>query len=284
MSLFDLEISKNIWNGKIPLKITLDPTETDVYGNDKVWDPVYLEVPRCSYLPLVTRQIQQIYTGLGMQVPEDAFLSVWYEDSNKQPLKWHYPIGLLFDIYSSLDSLPWSITLRFKNIPTDTVLLKPTPETMQDMFMAMVKEADFLRNGTTKKVMNLSKRDQSQLWQSLALDRFDEFWAVNRQLVEYSNSSLRNIPLRIYLPDNCPVIQEPVSFYGDSEKQETLTVKDVLRKLIPDLFVSEETLHLISILVHGVELPLDTPISWAYENLSFADNFLHVVVISKPVG
>lgn len=68
------------------------------------------------------------------------------------------------------------------------------------------------------------------------------------------------------------------------EKQETLTVKDVLRKLIPDLFVSEETLHLISILVHGVELPLDTPISWAYENLSFADNFLHVVVISKPVG
>lgn len=44
MSLFDLEISKNIWNGKIPIKITLDPTETDVYGNDKVWDPVYVRM------------------------------------------------------------------------------------------------------------------------------------------------------------------------------------------------------------------------------------------------
>lgn len=32
-------------------------------------------------------------------------------------------------------------------------------------------QADFLRNGTTKKVMNLSKRDQSQLWQSLALGK-----------------------------------------------------------------------------------------------------------------
>lgn len=39
----------------------------------------------------------------------------------------------------------------------------------------------------------------------------------------------------------------------------------------------------ISIIIHGVELPLDTPIGWAYENLSFADNFLHVVVISKRV-
>jgi autophagy-related protein 5 len=52
----------------------------------------------------------------------------------------HYPIGLLFDIYSTKDSLPWSITLHFKDLPTDTLLLKPTPETMQDMFMAMVKE------------------------------------------------------------------------------------------------------------------------------------------------
>lgn len=83
--------------------------------------------------------------------------------------------------------------------------------------------------------MNLSKRDQTQLWQSLAtgnralfytltlvinydIDRWDEFWAVNRQLVEYSNSSLRNIPLRIYLPDNCPVIQELIPFYGESGK------------------------------------------------------------------
>jgi hypothetical protein len=52
----------------------------------------------------------------------------------------HYPVGLLFDLYSNLDSLPWCITLHFKDLPTDTLLLKPTPETMQDMFMSMLKE------------------------------------------------------------------------------------------------------------------------------------------------
>ncbi|KAI9351909.1 putative autophagy protein [Pilaira anomala] len=282
MSLFDSEISKNIWNGKIPIKITLDPTETDIYGIDRTLDPIYLEVPRCSYLPLITKQIQNTLTGLGMKIPEEDFSSVWYQDSNRQPLKWHYPIGLLFDLYSNLDSLPWSLTLCFKDLPTDILLLKPTPETMQDMFMSMVKEADFLRHGTTKKVMNLSKRDQSQLWQSLASDRYDDFWTVNRQLVEFSDSNLRNIPFRIYLPDNCPVIQELISFYGDSEKEIVPTIETVLRKTVPEL-LDQETLETISIIVHGIELPLDTPMNWAYENLSFADNFLHIVILSKPI-
>ncbi|KAI9253335.1 autophagy protein Apg5-domain-containing protein [Helicostylum pulchrum] len=280
MSLFDSEISKSIWNGKIPIKISLDPTETDVYGIEKTWDPIYLEVPRCSYLPLITKQIQQTLTSLGMKVSEEAFASVWYQDSNRQPLKWHYPIGLLYDLYSNLESLPWSLILCFKNLPTDILLLKPTPETMQDMFMSMVKEADFLRNGTTKKVMNLSKRDQSRLWQSLASDRYDDFWTVNRQLVEFSNNNLRNIPFRIYLPDNCPIIQELVSFYGDSEKEAIPTMEDILRKAVPEL-LEEETLKSITVIVHGIEIPLDTPMNWAYENLSFADNFLHIVISSK---
>lgn len=118
MSLFDSEISKSIWNGKIPIKISLDPTETDVYGIEKTWDPIYvkkvfsfcliasssvlklhllqLEVPRCSYLPLITKQIQQTLTSLGMKVSEEAFASVWYQDSNRQPLKWQGRLRFFF--------------------------------------------------------------------------------------------------------------------------------------------------------------------------------------------
>lgn len=61
-------------------------------------------------------------------------------NSHFLPCGRHYPIGLLFDLYSNVDSLPWNIILHFRDLPTDTLLLKPTPETMQDMFMAMVKE------------------------------------------------------------------------------------------------------------------------------------------------
>ncbi|OAD06343.1 hypothetical protein MUCCIDRAFT_106914 [Mucor lusitanicus CBS 277.49] len=217
MSLYDADISETIWNGKIPFKITLDPTDIDIYGSEKVWDPIYLEVSRCSYLPLVTKHIQQLLVNLGMQVSDEVFQSAWY-DHERQPLKWHYPVGLLFDLHATDLSKTWNLTLHFKDLPSDLILLKPTAETMQDMFMSMIKEADFLRNGNIKKVMNLSKRDTTQLWDSLASDRYSEFREVNKHLVEYTDS-LRHIPLRIYLPDNCPVVQELVSFYSDSGEQ-----------------------------------------------------------------
>ncbi|KAI8642603.1 autophagy related 5-like protein [Parasitella parasitica] len=281
MSLYDASISEAVWNGKIPMRITLDPTDIDTYGDEKVWDPIYLEVSRCSYLPLVTKHVQQLLLSLGMQVSEQAFQSVWY-DHDTQPLKWHYPVGLLFDLHTADLCTPWNVTMHFKDLPSDSILLKPTPETMQDMFMSMIKEADFLRNGNIKKVMNLSKRDTAQLWHSLVSDRYNEFRDVNKHLVEYADS-LRHVPLRIYLPDNCPVVQELVSYYGGSAEKESIpTLGAILEKVIPDLFESSELNGKIAIVAHSIVLPLDTPINWAYENLSFADNFLHIVVARKP--
>lgn len=138
-----------------------------------------------------------------MRVSDEVFQSAWY-DHERQPLKWYakesndhatltnpntrqYPVGLLFDLHATDLSKTWNLTLHFKDLPSDSILLKPTPETMQDMFMSMIKEvdrahtqmppffdevlvfqADFLRNGNIKKVMNLSKRDTTQLWDSLA--------------------------------------------------------------------------------------------------------------------
>lgn len=64
------------------------------------------------------------------------------------------------------------------------------------------------------------------------------------------------------------------------EKGTLPTIQDILKKTLPELS-TEEGLATISIIIHGVELPLDTPINWAYENLSFADNFLHIAVTLK---
>ncbi|KAI9267379.1 autophagy protein Apg5-domain-containing protein, partial [Sporodiniella umbellata] len=148
------------------------------------------------------------------QIPEEDFDSAWYE-CESEPLKWHYPVGLLYDLEYQNITLPWSLTIRFKNFPSSTLLAKPTPTTMQNMYMSMIKEAEFLRTGNTKKVMNLSKHDQIQLWQSLSLDCYDDYWKVNKQLTEYSLSN-RHVPVRLYLPDNCPVVQELVSFHQEN--------------------------------------------------------------------
>lgn len=91
-------------------------------------------------------------------VTDDA---VWYSYQD-EPLKWHYPIGLLHDLLQEV-SLPWSISVHVRDYPTAKLLRGSA----QDMFMSMIKEADFVRHGSTKKVMNLSKKDHSLLWQSL---------------------------------------------------------------------------------------------------------------------
>jgi autophagy-related protein 5 len=98
------------------------------------------------------------------------------------PLKWHYPVGLLYDLYagadpvtkSSIDSqegespLPWRLTVHFGDWPSeDLVRLDPDGMVMNDAFINSVKEADFLRNGTAKGIMSLSKEDSAGLWKSV---------------------------------------------------------------------------------------------------------------------
>lgn len=103
----------------------------------------------------------------------------------KVPLKWHYPIGLLFDLYAGADpasktstrgddspaaesALPWRLTVHFSDWPDeDLVRLDADGMVMNDAFINSVKEADFLRNGTAKGIMSLSKEDTFGLWKAV---------------------------------------------------------------------------------------------------------------------
>lgn len=100
-------------------------------------------------------------------------------------MKWHYPVGLLFDLYAGADpatksgnrndgspedgsQLPWRLTVHFSDWPVeDLVRLDADGMVMNDAFINSVKEADFLRNGTAKGIMSLSKEDSSGLWRAV---------------------------------------------------------------------------------------------------------------------
>jgi autophagy-related protein 5 len=118
------------------------------------------------------------------------------------PLKWHYPVGLLYDLYAGADPvskssgsekpahsisimqehgeaqtlaeeganapLPWRLTVHFTDWP-DEELIRVDADGMvlHDAFINSVKEADFLRNGNAKGIMSLSKDDSSGLWKSI---------------------------------------------------------------------------------------------------------------------
>ena len=117
------------------------------------------------------------------------------------PLKWHLPIGLLYDLYAGADpaskgdrdayasedatesptndsaggSLPWRLTVHFSDWPNEELVrLDANGMVMNDAFINSVKEADFLRNGTAKKIMSLSKEDSSGLWKAVEDGMFSQ--------------------------------------------------------------------------------------------------------------
>jgi autophagy-related protein 5 len=155
------------------------------------------------------------------------------------PLKWHYPVGLLFDLYAGADPaaktgfgsdvspenaspFPWRLTVHFSDWPDeDLVRLDEKGMVMNDAFINSVKEADFLRNGTAKGIMSLSKEDSSGLWKAVENGKFctpqnileymkltpdrsvvdlPSFQRISHILLPPLSQPFRNVPIRIFLP------------------------------------------------------------------------------------
>jgi autophagy-related protein 5 len=154
--------------------------------------------------------------------PKDAWLS--YEGV---PLKWHYPLGLLYDLYSGAEPayppdtdpdpsapshkletteeerrhLPWRLTVHFSDYPAEQLIpLDDEHKHLHDLFIHSVKEADYLRTGTGKTVMFLSKEDSTQLWDGVKSHDFALYNPINQKLLNPQGVNLRHLPVRLYLP------------------------------------------------------------------------------------
>ena len=144
-----------------------------------------VQCPRLSYLPFLLHRLHNFFATSLIDTearPYDGWFSF-----EGVPLKWQYPVGLLYDLFSGrtpYSASPtsngqlssnegdshhsWRLELHFGNWP-DQVLVQPDAEgkTIRDVFMNSVKEADFLRNGSARSVMSLSKDDSEKLWRAV---------------------------------------------------------------------------------------------------------------------
>ncbi|KAG0367327.1 autophagy protein 5 [Gamsiella multidivaricata] len=172
--------------------------------------------------------------------------------------------------------------VHFGNFPSNKLIKSSLTDSCQDYFMSMIKEADYLRNGSTKKVMNMSKADQMQLWNGLWSKSYDLFWGMNQKLVSNDGAATKFLPIRIYLPENCPVIQNPVS--PMDEQGQPRTLRQILNIALPDLFPlgSDDDHAGASVMIHGIKPSLDVNAVWFAQNMAYPDNFLHLVVILHP--
>ncbi|KAI9778065.1 MAG: autophagy protein 5, partial [Candelina submexicana] len=218
-------LQKQIWAGSLPLEIRLSAAESRIYDQT---DPYLIHAPRLSYLPFLLPRLHAFFTAFLIDPcstqPHDGWFS--FEDV---PLKWHYPIGLLFDLFSGAEPaspgqhqhtegarhggadgdaeeqgrLPWRLTIHFSEWPEERLVrLDAEGGVMHDAFVNSVKEADFLRNGTAKGIMSLSKEDSTTLWTAVQQHDLALFSTISPKLLNAPGSHLRHIPLKIYLPSS----------------------------------------------------------------------------------
>ncbi|XP_057340533.1 autophagy protein 5 isoform X2 [Microplitis mediator] len=262
----DREVLKEIWKGKIPVCFQLNGEEVCELTAP---DPFYLMVPRLSYFPLCTDKVRKHFIKYIQEDKQDN--EMWLE-FNGTPLKWHFPIGVLLDIYCNDIDLPWNIVVHFDKFPENVIMHCPNKEVVEAYFLSCIKEADVLKHRGTV-VSSMQKKDHNQLWLGLLNDKFEQFWAVNHRLMETSNEEgFKFIPFRCYTSEEKYVqkLVKPVNEEG---------ARKTLRHLLDEVF-SEDKNSQKSVRTHGITPPLDTPLQWLSEHMSYPDNFLHLCLIT----
>eukprot|EP00800_Vazella_pourtalesii_P006413 TRINITY_DN1826_c0_g1_i1.p1 TRINITY_DN1826_c0_g1~~TRINITY_DN1826_c0_g1_i1.p1 ORF type:complete len:279 (+),score=67.80 TRINITY_DN1826_c0_g1_i1:98-934(+) len=261
------EVLLVVWKGEIPIQFVL---EADELSGVETPDPFFLLAPRITYLPLVTEKVSRHFH---QHISKSGSDEIWFDHSG-DPLKWHYPIGVLFDMYGDPDKLPWKITVHFKEFPADILIRCPNKEVVQNYFFQRLKEADFLKQHKTKVVSDLVKKDFKQVWTSFYQHKFEEFWLINQKLMKpIESDTFRLIPFKIYTPDQ-RVIQ--ASFPSMLTESTAATLGDLIEKFYPN---TKSVTGDCQILIHGVEVEKHLSLQWIATNLSYPDNFVHICII-----
>ncbi|KAJ2722908.1 autophagy protein 5 [Coemansia sp. Benny D115] len=328
---------RRVWDGMIPIELQLAAADAiELLASAVLPEPFqtfYMLMPRLSYLPFTLNKIREQWldpmfalSGPRPTVNNGGELKdteMWFEYRG-QALKWHYPLGLLYDMLvgqaNGEAELPWSLILHVRRFPITKLVAQPSVSNMRDMFMAMIKESDFIRNGSTKRVMDLAKSDQVQFLDGLESHSFEKYFAIHSIIVpgmsdtravssKGSRSQPKAIPVKFYMQtmggqDDAAhgadrsataggqrqvdislfhVTQFPVPLTRtlDSQADVPTTVADAFRMCYEIAEQSGDAfVNNCACLSQGICLPWETPISWLAENLFYADCFLHLVVIS----
>ena len=96
-----------------------------------------------------------------------TFLSAPNDEARSVPLKWHLPLGVLFDLLCSSQTagLPWRVLVHFRN-PPPILLRLDLPDTTMSHFMHSFKQSWFLQHGSVQAITDCSAELQRKVWQA----------------------------------------------------------------------------------------------------------------------
>ena len=296
-SVDDKEITRELWQSRLPICFILADEDVSKVRSESP-EPLYLMLPRQSYFPCFIDKIHRYYSTYFRENLTDTnnatnLNNLWLEYESS-PLKWHYPIGVLYDLHTSSNSshssqLPWPIIVHLSKFPEGEIIRFPDKESVEAHYMSTLKEADALKH-KGQIIGDMQKRDHKQLWLSLLQDRYEGFWNINIRLMSYTENIqyFRYIPFRIYILDK-PFIQKlfspfdaenrPQTFYDllssalnhEAHCEQSANEKKILNTVIEDY----------TVIIHGIQPSLQTPVQWLSEHFSYPDNFLHICLVEK---
>ena len=84
------------------------------------------------------------------------------------------------------------LILHLASPPTEKLLLAPNVEACKQAFMGQLKEADFIRWGSTKRMTGLRKVDQDAIWEGIKERKFFKH-ALNLTLFTFLPMSYRQL-------------------------------------------------------------------------------------------
>ncbi|BFZ62830.1 hypothetical protein YB2330_003940 [Saitoella coloradoensis] len=263
-----MDIKRLVFNGSIPLKITLSNTESSSWDQTT---PYYMEIPRISYLPVYLERLIEFFRRFLLDEGTASAENAWFSTAEVR---------------------------------------RYGPMALRDVYMNKLKEADFLRCGSAKRVMSLSKHDSDALWQSVVHHDLDTFTRITNTLLP---TTPRNLPIRIYLPTpgpaapSSPTTPTPGNPHPSSTPSTSSVgppLNTVHQPLTPSM--PSQTLHdlvsshfsalfpgsrrglervrskgnvLAKAMVHGVEVPGDMPLVEVVREMAGADGWVDVVVV-----
>ena len=255
------DIRRSCWNATVPICFRL---ATQDVASSEVPVPLYMMVSRLSYFPLLFDHLKSHFLG----VAPAALDEIWLED--RAPLKWHVPVGVLFDQRSTA-AMPWDIVVHFTGFPESTLMRFSGIQEVKSCFMMALKEANYLKHGDGQLVMSLSRQDQDNLWLTIMQgeNAFSTFWSASEKLL---TDSAKSCAIRIFRPGSEKFSQLPVPVIQEGGAKTTLMDTVRLHKL------NEETMKAV---VQGVVVPMQATVVDLQASMAHGDGWVYVILQNK---
>lgn len=269
-----VDVKNRLWEGCLNVRVVCSSSESE--------EIEYLFAGlRNSYIPLYIQSIVKYFSNF---IPElGDGLPVWLEYAGV-PLKWHLPIGVLYDflhIPSLIDhdyklANEWVLVLKYsREYPSEIIPFYYQSDTQEPDYMRSLKEvvvnqlkqSCFVMNGNSKKIMNLSEENSNDLWTSIVKHNLRVYTGINKKIVPTLNK-IQRLPIKILIPGTGIMIQAPIY------PKDFVTLKDMLSEQLPKPIKSNYKTY-----IQGVELNTDIPLIDVWELFKHLDNFLYIIII-----